>query len=510
MSKQEGFHDLPLSPPSGTKELWRWLRDELRAAILNGRLKRGARMPSSRGLADQYQCSRGTVVMAFEHLRAEGYIEGRKGTGTFVALALPDDSLPASRPAIRLNKQTSRASISRRGCIATEHVLTLPASRSIGKAFRSYEPAIDLFPVELWSRISGRVMRRAPRSLYGQGDARGYAPLRKAIAEYVGRTRGVRCEPDQVLVTAGTQQALDLIARLLLDPGDTVCMEDPGYPGAVYAFRAAGARIMPIPVDAEGLRIDLARRQRRKGKLAYTTPANQFPLGITMSLRRRLELLNWAIAAGAWIVEDEYDAEYRYFGRPVPALQSLDESGSVIYIGTFTKMLFNSLRLGFAVLPDRLVDAFAAARSLSDRHPPTLEQAILAEFILEGYFSHHVPRMRQVYAERASILVEAAKRRLDGAIDVAPAASGMRTIGWIRSGEHDLDLAQRARSQGRELAAVSQFALRHPAPAGLVLGFAGCAPAELRRGVDVLASIVASNTPVHNAATFRRASDSNN
>jgi GntR family transcriptional regulator/MocR family aminotransferase len=287
-------------------------------------------------------------------------------------------------------------------------------------------------------------------------------------------------------------------------------MEDPGYPGALYAFRAAGAHIMPISVDAEGLRIDLVRRQRQKGALVYTTPANQFPLGITMSLPRRLQLLNWAIAEGAWIVEDEYDAEYRYFGRPVPALQSLDQSGSVLYIGTFTKMLFNSLRLGFLVLPDRVVDAFAAARSLSDRHPPTIQQAILAEFILEGYFSHHVRRMRQVYAERASILVEAATRQLGGVIDVAHPGSGMRTIGWLRTDEHDLYLADRARSQGLELAALSQFVLRHRPPDGLVLGFAGCAPSELRRGVDVLATIVGSNTPVHTDAPFRRASNSNN
>jgi GntR family transcriptional regulator/MocR family aminotransferase len=508
MSKQEGFNDLPLEPPSGTKELWRWLRDGLRSAILSGGLKPGSRMPSTRGLARQYQCSRGTVVLAFEHLRAEGYLEGRTGTGTFVALALPDDSLSTTRPAIRLKKQISRATISTRGRSATADVLTLPASRSIGKAFRSYEPAIDLFPVELWSRISGRVMRRAPRSLYGQGDARGYAPLRKAIAEYVGSTRGVRCDPGQVLVTAGTQQALDLTARLLLDPGDAVLMEDPGYPGAVHAFRAAGARIIPIAVDAEGLSIDLARHEQQKGKLVYTTPANQFPLGITMSLARRLELLNWAITDGAWIVEDEFDAEYRYFGRPVPALQSLDESGSVVYIGTFTKMLFNSLRLGFAVLPDRLVEAFAAARSLSDRHPPTLTQAILAEFILEGHFSHHVRRMRQIYAERASVLVEAAQRRLNGVIEVVEPSSGMRTIGWVRTGEHDADLAERGRSQGLELAALSQFALRHLPPPGLVLGFAGCAPAELRRGVDVLAAIV--QTPVHGSAPFRRDSQSNN
>lgn len=218
MARQESFGDLPLAPPGNTKELWRWLRDELRAAIPNGRLKRGTRMPSSRGLARQHQCSRGTVVMAFDHLRAEGYVEGRRGSGTFVALSLPEESLTARREPIRLTQPSSRATLSKRGRITTEHVATLPASRSIGIAFRSYEPAIDLFPVNLWSRISGRVLRRAPRSLYGQGDARGYAPLRKAIAEYVGGTRRVRCEAGQVLVTAGTQQALDLIARLLLDP----------------------------------------------------------------------------------------------------------------------------------------------------------------------------------------------------------------------------------------------------------------------------------------------------
>ncbi len=490
MAKQEGFHDLPLAPPSGGKELWRWLRDELRTAILVGRLKRGARLPSSRGLAREYQCSRGTVVRAFEHLRAEGYIEARRGAGTFVALELPDDSLAARRPRVRVLNQPSRAGLSKRGRMTTEHVITLPPSRSVGRAFRSYEPAIDLFPVNLWSRISGRVVRRAPRSLYGQGDARGYAPLRKAIADYIGATRGVRCEPDQVLVTAGAQQALDLVGRLLLDPGDAVWMEDPGYPGAAWAFRAAGARILPAPLDREGLRTDWIRRQRRKARLVYTTPANQFPLGMTMSLPRRLQLLNWALSEGVWIVEDEYDAEYRYFGPPVPALQSLDESGSVIYIGTFTKMLFNSLRLGFIVVPKRLVDAFVAGRSLADRHPPALEQAILAEFMLEGHFGHHVRRMRQVYAERMTALVESAKGRLSGCLDVHPVASGMRTIGWIRNGESDVAVAERARSRGLELAALSHFAVRYMPQPGLILGFAGCTPTELHRGVDLLASVL--------------------
>ena len=217
----------------------------------------------------------------------------------------------------------------------------------MGKAFRSYEPAIDLFPVDLWARISARVLRRAPRSLYGQGSTTGYQPLRRAIAEYIGGSRGVRCSPDQVLVTSGAQQALDLIGRLLLDPGDRVWMEDPGYPGACWTLRATGARIVPVPVDQDGLVVEAARKRSPQAKLVYVTPANQFPLGVTMSADRRMELLEWAVSARAWVVEDEYDAEYRYYGRPVAALQSLDRSGSVIYVGTFTKMLFNALRMGF-------------------------------------------------------------------------------------------------------------------------------------------------------------------
>jgi GntR family transcriptional regulator/MocR family aminotransferase len=490
MSKKEAFQDLPLMPPSGAKELWRWLRDELRTAILTGRLKRGTRMPSSRGLARQYQCSRGTVVSAFEHLQAEGYIESRRGQGTFVAFELPDDSFSARRPDTYIPRRSSHADLSKRGRLAVDNVIVPPASRSLGKAFRAYEPAIDLFPVDLWSRISGRVARRAPLSIYGQGDARGFAPLRKAIAEYVGSTRGVRCDADQVLVTSGAQQALDLVARLLLDPGEGVLMEDPGYPGAAFALRAAGAQILPVPVDGEGLNIEWAQRKRRKAKLAYVTPANQFPTGVTMSAPRRTQLLDWAFTESAWIVEDEYDAEYRYFGPPVPALQSLDETGSVIYIGTFTKMLFNALRLGFVVLPGRLVDAFAAARAVTDRHPPTIQQAILAEFILEGHFAHHVRRMRQIYAERISVLVEAGKRKLRGHIDVAVAVSGMKTIGWLNNGDKDSVVAERARSKGLELAPLSQFAVQHVQPNGLLLGFAGSPPAELRRGVDVLASVL--------------------
>jgi GntR family transcriptional regulator/MocR family aminotransferase len=486
MGKSETFQDLSLAPPQEGEELGRWLFTELRAAILDGRLKPGTRMPSTRNLSQQYRLARGTAAVAFDGLKSEGYVEARVGSGTFVTSRLPEDSMAVARPTVPVIAEPSKAGLAKRGRESVEAVRILAASHSLGRAFRSYEPAIDLFPVNLWSRVAGRVLRRAPRPLYGQGDARGYLPLRKAIAEYVGAARGVRCDANRIIITSGTQQGLDIVARMLLDPGDAVWMEDPGYPGALFALRAGGADIVPVPVDQEGLIVEEARRQQPHARLAYVTPANQFPLGVTMSNRRRVELLEWAAQEDAWVVEDEYDAEYRYFGQPLPSLQSLDRSGCVIYLGTFTKMLFNSLRLGFLVVPERVVDAFTAARTMLDRHPPTLEQAILAEFILEGHFGHHVRRMRQIYARRIVTLCDAARDGLNGMLDVVRSDTGMRTVAWVKTGQRDTEVAARARSLGLEVASVSDFTVRHSHPDALVLGFAGCTPAELKRGVGVI------------------------
>jgi GntR family transcriptional regulator / MocR family aminotransferase len=488
MSKSAPFQDLSLPAPSSGQERWRWLYDQLRTAILDGRLKRGSKLPSTRNLAEQYDLSRGTVVSAFEQLRLEGYIRGVIGAGTYVATGSPDPlSIPRKRQA-NPSLPSSTASLSDH--VQKIYVLgsVMPGSRSIGKAFRAYEPAIDLFPVDLWARIASRVLRKAPRALYGQGDAAGYLPLRRVIAEYVGGARGVRCGPQQIIVTSGAQQALDLIARLLIVPQDPVWMEDPGYPGALRAFRAAGAKIIPVPVDDQGLNITEGYKTFRKARLVYVTPSCQFPLGVTMSADRRWELLNWASKTGAWIVEDEFDAEYRYFGHPVPALQSVDQSGSVIYVGTFTKMLFNALRIGFIVLPERIVDPFVAAKSSMDRHSPTLDQAILAEFITEGHFGHHVRKMRQVYAERLTVLREESCRILGDQIEVVNAPTGMRTVAWLKSRLTEASVVQRARKLGLELNGLSAFAIEHSPAPGLMLGFGGCSPRELRRGVAVLAS----------------------
>ncbi|MEW5979106.1 MAG: PLP-dependent aminotransferase family protein [Acidobacteriota bacterium] len=490
MAKAETFQDLSLAPPRDGQELWRWLYTALRAAILDGRLKPGTRLPSTRSLAKQYGLSRGTVSTAFDQLHSEGYTQTEVGAGTFVALELPDVSMTARRLGRVHQPLRPTSGLSKGAKKMIEGVRPLPASRSLGKAFRTHEPAIDLFPVNLWARVAGRVLRRSPRSLYGQGDAGGYRPLRKAIAEYLGASRGVHCDAGQILITSGSQQGLDLVARIFLDPGDRVWIEDPCYPGARFALRATGARLIPVPVDQQGLNVGTARKLAPHARMAYVTPANQFPLGVTMSLERRLSLLDWAASHHALIIEDDYDAEYRYLGPPVAALQSLDRSGCVLYIGTFTKLLFNALRLGFLVVPERFVQAFEAARTFIDRHAPTLDQAILAEFILEGYFGHHVRRMRRTYAERLSQLEEAAREHLGGLMDVTHATAGMRTIGWLKTASSDTAVAARARSLGLELSALSSFTTRHSHPPALVLGFAGCGGSELRRGVRVLAAVL--------------------
>jgi GntR family transcriptional regulator / MocR family aminotransferase len=487
--KTETFQDLVLGPRKSNQEIWRWLYTELRSAIIDGRLKSGARLPSTRNLAAQYGLARSTVVAAFQQLQAEGFVSSEVSAGTFVVPApVWEMTSPAKQSSSR--QVISRAVIAKRTQSLLKTTFLQPASHSIGKAFRGYEPAIDLFPVELWARIAARVYRKAPRSLYGQGDRGGYPPLRRAIAEYVGHSRGVRCSAEQIIVTSGAQQALDLLARVLLDPGDEVWMEDPGYPGASQVFQSAGASAIPIPVDGDGIDVATAIKLSPAARVVYVTPANQFPLGTVMSAERRVELLSWAARAGAWIIEDEYDAEYRYSWKPIASLHSLDRTGSVIYVGTFTKMLFNALRIGFIVVPERVGEAFRIARSFMDRHAPTLDQAVLTEFINEGHFGRHVRKMRQIYSERSQLLTEEANRRLSGLLDVENAQSGMCTVAWIKTHVTEMAVTRRAEQLGLEVVPISSFVSKYQQKPALFLGFAGCNASEIKRGVSVLEAIL--------------------
>jgi len=308
------------------------------------------------------------------------------------------------------------------------------------------------------------------------------------ISAYLGATRAVRCTWEQVIVVSGSQQALDLAARVLLDPGDAAWVEDPGYAGARGALLGAGARLVPVPVDGDGLDVAAGAQLGAGARLAYVSPSHQYPLGVTMSLSRRLALLGWASRSGAWVLEDDYDSEYRYTGRPLEALQGLDPEGCVIYLGTFSKVLFPALRLGYLVVPPELVDPFTAARELVDRQSPSVEQAVLAEFIAEGHFARHVRRMRVLYAERQATLVEAAARELSGALDVRPAEAGMHLVGWLPGGTDDREASRRAAAEGVEATALSLHGIEPPQRRGLLLGYAAVGEEEIRAGVRRLAA----------------------
>lgn len=476
--------ELALPPRDPGVPAYRWLYASLRDEILHGRLHPGARLPSTRDLASQYGLARGTIVNAFDQLKSEGYVEGNVGSGTCVSKVLPEKLLQvahhdAAKPLFRGKREVLISGYGRQARLFAGY------ENRPTRAFRANLPALDLFPIPLWTKITLRCLRRiSNRQLMGC-DSLGYVPLRKAVAEYLGRSRGVRCAPEQVAIVSGVQQALDLTARLLLNPGDRVCVEDPGYPGAVMAFRGFGASIFSAGLDQQGM--EISQLPSRGVRLIYVTPGHQFPLGTTMSLARRLELLEWTRKSGAMIFEDDYDSEYRYSGRPIPALQGLDDRGLVLYAGSFSKVLFPALRLGYMVLPPSLVDHFAAIQSLTSRHAPMLEQIVLSEFIAEGHFGRHLRRMREIYAERLSILLEEAHMKLAGLLQISSVEAGLQTAGWLCGGFDAESAAAVAAKHHVDVTPLGRYSQGRLMSEGLQLGFAAMDAKEIRRGVRDLA-----------------------
>src|SRR6202142_554442 len=487
MAKQSSTLPLNLRERARGTPLYRWLYEELRSAILTGHLRPGARLPATRDLAAQYGLSRPTIVTAFEQLRSEGYVEGKVGSGTFVSKTLPDELLQA--PYTKSEKRTRRRGIPLAAYARRLQPLFRPESRP-ARAFRANQPALDAFPMNLWAQVATRRLRRVSAQLLAGGEALGSRPLREAVAEYLNPSRGVKCPADQVLIISGVQQALDRTAHLLLNPGDPVWMEEPGYPGAAGVFRAVGAKICPVPVDSEGLNLEAGQHRwlhQARPRLVYVTPAHQFPLGVTMSLRRRLSLLEGAGRARTILFEDDYDSEYRYSGRPIPALQGLDRAAVVIFAGSFTDALFPALRLAYLVVPSDMVDIFAAAESVSTHHPPLIDQAILCDFISDGHFARHVRRMRELYAERLSVLVESARERLSGLLEIPAVEAGLRTVGWLQGGIRAEQAARAAAKYDVEVVPLERYAYGRSKHNGLMLGFAAVDARELRRGVEQLA-----------------------
>ncbi|HEV2676916.1 MAG TPA: PLP-dependent aminotransferase family protein [Aliidongia sp.] len=462
------------------------LHARLRKAILDGALMPGGALPASRRLAEDAGLSRNTVEAVYDQLEAEGFIERRHGSGSFVSVDLPERELaPAYAPRAG-SARPATTGLSKRGeLMAQPYGGEGPLA---GRAFLPSVPALDLFPRQLWARLLARAARAPGPDHLGAGDRAGFRPLREAIAAYVGSTRAVACQPDQVVVLTSSQQAIDLACRLLTDPGDTVWHEEPGYRAAAAAFVASGAQVVPVPVDGEGIDVAAGIRLAPDARLVYVSPSHQFPTGVAMSLSRRLQLLAWAARTGAFIIEDDYDSEFRYVGRPLAALQGLDEAGRVVYVGTFNKLMFPGLRLAYLVAPPELAERFVAARVLMDGHTSTLPQAALADFIGEGHLGTHLRHMRTVYEERRQALVDAVAG-LAGRLTLGPTDGGMHACAYLPAGADDVAIAAAARRLGIELRPLST-SFRGPARPGFIMGFAAARPAEIRGAVDRLARLL--------------------
>jgi GntR family transcriptional regulator/MocR family aminotransferase len=483
VSKTVSSFELVLKGRQPHQALTNWLYGELCSAIVDGRLSAGSRLPGSRDFAAQYGISRGTVVNVFERLQAEGYVSCRVGRGTRVSEGIRLTVPSATNPLCQPSYIRRAASAYKRPEVFVDWVVFKGR-----RPFQMSDPAVREFPSRIWGGIAARHGRRFPSWLREEDDGRGYSPLRNAIAQYVALSRGVKCDADQVVIVSGVQQALDLLLRLLVKKGDPVWTEDPGYFGACIALRNAGAKIIPVPVDGQGLSVSAGIKLCPKASGVLLTPGHQFPLGMTMSLERRIEVLQWASSAGAFIIEDDYDSVYRFAEQPVGALQGLDRNSNVIFVGSFNKLLFSSLRLGYIVLPPALVDVFVGHRRQTDFHTLSLDQAVLCDFIVEGHFGRHLRRMRDLYASRLAVMIDAGHHYLKGLLQISGVQAGLYTAAFLQNGMTSREAEAAATARGIETRALDRFTLRRKDPKGLLLGFAAHDEKAIRQGLGGLAA----------------------
>lgn len=482
--------------PHGPTPLYLQLYEELRARILTRTILAPAtKLPSTRALATALALSRNTVVAAFEQLLAEGYLEGRLGSGTYVARQLPEAFLTPGPPPQPPARRTD-AELSKRGQqLCQVRFTTAPdPGRLFGETkpapFAIHLPALDHFPYATWGKLLRRVWDQARPELFDSPDPAGYRPLREAIAHYARAARAVNCEWQDVIVLPSAKTAFQLAATLLLDPGEPVLAENPGYLNFIASFHQAANPLVPVPVDQEGFDAAAGERLSPTARLACVTPSHQHPVGVTMSLPRRLALLDWARRRSGWIVEDDYDSEFRYAGRPLASLQGLDDSGRVLYTGTFSKTLLPSLRIAYMIAPPALAPSFRAARAHLDWSSPAFEQAVLAEFMRDGHFARHVRRMRRLYRQRREAIRAAAARHLAGLIEFPECHTGLHLLGWLRAGVDDVALAREAAAAGVTVTPVSPYYLRAPSRPGLLLGFAAFDERQIDTAMQRLAPLV--------------------
>ncbi|BAU75769.1 MocR-like pyridoxine biosynthesis transcription factor PdxR [Metapseudomonas furukawaii] len=472
--------------------LYRQLYLQVRKQILSGRLPGGTRLPSTRTLCKELGLSRITLLNAFDQLTAEGFLASRTGAGSYVGHEWEGRRAATDEP----RKPPRLSSMSHAvHSLRSDHFSGVSYSTwapDCPTSFLPSHPAYDAFPVQAWKRLMNRHLRKPGKAELGYGELKGLLRLREAIVEYVADARGIECSVDQVVITSGAQQAFNLLGMLLLDPGDGVWMEDPGHIAARIAFQAQGCRLVPLPIDDQGLDVQQGVRDCPDARLAFTTPSRQHPLGTTMSYARRQELIDWGGRGQGWIIEDDCDSEFRYVGRPLPALYAMDPWGRVIYVGTFSKVLYPSLRLGYVILPEDLVEPFCAIRAVMDRSPSTLHQATVADFMLEGHFLGHIRRMRNLYQARQACLLEALQRHLGGFLSANPVESGLHLMGWLPDDQDDDQLARQLGEHQVYTYALRDYCVRHRLPPGLLLGFAATPEQQAERRVQELAQALTS------------------
>src|SRR5438132_12853176 len=468
------------------EQLYRQIRDELVAATFNNN---SSRLPSSRELAVDLGVSRFTVNVAFSRLHSEGYLQSKIGSGTFVAEPLPETFLSARTAKAEAHiERPTRLSDRVRGIPDQRvgHQFDFGIAGPPGVTFVPAVAALDEFPIAIWERLRAEVLAQKGAHLLQYASSRGEPDLRKALATYLCDYRGARCHPDQIIITAGTQQAMMISAMALVNRGEAAWIEDPGFYKARRAFGFAGATVVPRPVDREGITIARPSKQRSP-KIIYVTPSHQFPLGMTMSLSRRTALIDFARSCDAYIFEDDHNSEFRYTGPPLPCLQGLDNSGRVIYAGTMSKILYPSLRLGYIVAPEQLVDSMAKIRSVMDQHSPAIDQATLARFITEGFFLSHVKRMRKLYADRREFFIKEFNKLLNEHFILQIPEAGLNFIAWLRR-EADFARVARVRTEiGIKPSPLSFYCIQAKLKPAFVFGFAAWTPAQIREGLVKLA-----------------------
>jgi GntR family transcriptional regulator/MocR family aminotransferase len=487
---------LVLLPLDGDGALYQQVYRALRSEILSRRVLPGGRLPSTRILAGDLGISRNIAILAYDQLLGEGYAEARRGSGTIVAPSLPEEwravAPPSSSPAARA-RRIAEPRLARAGSRALAIVQRRPVRWDLQPArlpydFRFGRPAFADFPHALWCRLLGRRARRATVRDLDYGPPEGREELREALAERLRRFRGIDVGLERIVIVNGSQQALDLVARVLLDPGDRVLIEEPHYLGARWVFIAAGAELVPGRVDEEGMQVPGPRVRGTAPRLAYVTPSHQFPTGVVLPAGRRLELLNWAARTGAFVLEDDYDSEYRYEGRPLQALAALDAEQRVIYVGTFSKLMFPALRLGYLVLPESLVRPVGAAKSIADTGSATLEQLTLADFIRQGHFERHLQRSRRRNASRRAALLEAIRDHFGERAEVSGANAGLHVLAWLRGRRGGPIGSVGRKAAGVGLYSVTPYYLEPPRRTGVLLGYGPLRERDIREGIRRLAS----------------------